>query len=122
VAEYNAAAVQEGPYDPMKLDGKRTVRIEPPKSNWALPIDTPPYEAQPVVCHICFTFGGLRSDGWGRVLDDAGRPKPNLYVAGELAGLYYGLYNGGHLVLRALTFGRRAAEHIVHDPLTRTRG
>jgi tricarballylate dehydrogenase len=116
VAAYNAA-VQDGPYDPMRLDGKGTIGLEPPKSNWALPIDTPPFEAQPVVCNICFTFGGLRTDGWARVVDAAGRPIRNLYAAGELAGLYYGMYNGGHSVLRSLTFGRRAGEHVVDELL-----
>jgi len=37
------AAVQPGPFDPTVLDGKCTKGITPPKSNWALPIDTPPF-------------------------------------------------------------------------------
>ncbi|MGH2543784.1 MAG: FAD-dependent tricarballylate dehydrogenase TcuA, partial [Ardenticatenaceae bacterium] len=41
IREFNAA-VQPGEYNPTALDGKRTEGITPPKSNWALPIDTPP--------------------------------------------------------------------------------
>jgi len=111
VDDYNAA-VQDGPYDPSRLDGKGTRGLEPPKSNWALPIDTPPFEAIPVTCNICFTFGGLRTDGRARVLDPEARPIPNLYAAGEMVGIYYGMYNGGHSVLRSLTFGRLAGEDI----------
>jgi tricarballylate dehydrogenase len=114
VAEYNDA-VQDGDYDPMRLDGKGTVGLDPPKSNWALPIDTAPFEAYPVTCNICFTFGGVRTDQWARVLDTERRPISHLYAAGEMTGLYYGMYNGGHSVLRSLTFGRRAAEHILDD-------
>jgi tricarballylate dehydrogenase len=104
----------------MRLDGKNTIGLESPKSNWALPIDTAPFEAYPVTCNICFTFGGVRTDQWARVLDPQGRPIPNLYAAGEMTGLYYGMYNGGHSVLRSLTYGRRAGEHIIDDLLTGT--
>jgi tricarballylate dehydrogenase len=33
-----------------------------PKSNWALAIAEPPFEAYAVTCGITFTFGGLRVD------------------------------------------------------------
>ena len=46
IKEYNAA-VQPGEYNPTILDGKHTLGITPPKSNWALPIDTPPYLGLP---------------------------------------------------------------------------
>ena len=58
VREFNAA-VQPGSFDPSVKDGKRTAGIDPPKSNWAVPIDTPPFTAFPVTCGITFTFGGL---------------------------------------------------------------
>ena len=57
------------------LDGKATDGIEPPKSNWALPIDTPPYLGFAVTCGITFTFGGLRIvPDTGQVLDTTDRP------------------------------------------------
>src|SRR6266545_3164634 len=68
------------------LDGKRTLGIEPPKSNWAVPIDQPPYEGYAVTCGITFTFGGLRIDTHGQVPDTENRPMPGLSPAGELAG------------------------------------
>src|SRR5215510_8701507 len=73
IKEYNAA-VQPGEYNPTILDGKRTAGITPPKSNWALPIDTPPFLGFAVTCGITFTFGGLRIDTRGQVLDTEGNP------------------------------------------------
>jgi tricarballylate dehydrogenase len=61
IKAYNAA-VQPGEYNPTVLDGKHTSGVTPPKSNWALPIDTPPYLGFAVTCGITFTFGGLRID------------------------------------------------------------
>jgi hypothetical protein len=61
VEKYNAAA-QPGPLDVTRLDGVSTSGLEPPKSNWARPIDEPPYVAWPVTCAITFTFGGLKTD------------------------------------------------------------
>ena len=108
VREFNAA-VQPGGFDPSVKDGKRTVGIEPPKSNWALPLDTPPFVGFPVTCGITFTFGGVRIDGRGRVLDGADRPIPGLYAAGELVGgLFYHNYPGGTGLTSGAVFGRRA--------------
>jgi tricarballylate dehydrogenase len=63
-----------------------TLGIAPPKSNWALPLDAPPYVGYAVTCGITFTFGGLRVDTGARVLDTEDRPIPGLYAAGELVG------------------------------------
>ena len=73
VADFNAAVVP-GEFDPTIKDGKRTEGIDPPKSNWALPIEQPPFTAFPITCGITFTFGGVRVDESARVLDSAGRP------------------------------------------------
>jgi tricarballylate dehydrogenase len=108
VREFNAA-VQPGAFDPAIRDGKRTVGIEPPKSNWALPLDTPPFVGFPVTCGITFTFGGIRIDGRGRVLDGWDWPIPGLYAAGELVGgLFYHNYPGGSGLMAGAVFGRRA--------------
>ena len=59
-------------------------------------LETPPFYAYPVTCGITFTFGGLRGDTDGRVLDDHGAPIPGLFVCGEmLGGLFSGNYPGG---------------------------
>ena len=108
IAEYNAA-VQDGDFNPGVKDGKRTVGIEPPKSNWAQQLDSPPFVAYPVTVGITFTFGGVRIDSAGRVLDRAGRPIDGLYAAGELVGgLFYHNYPGGTGLMAGSVFGRRA--------------
>ena len=108
VANYNAA-IQPGEYDLDRLDGKRTSGITPPKSNWALPIDTPPYIAIPVTGGITFTFGGLRCDTTARVFDTRGHVMPGLYAAGEPMGeIFYYNYPGASSVIRGAVFGKIA--------------
>jgi tricarballylate dehydrogenase len=108
VAQYNAA-IQPGETDRTIRDGKCTVGIDPPKSNWATPIEQGPFIGYPLTCAITFTFGGIRSDERARVLREDGSVIPGLYAAGEVTGLYYNEYPAGTSVLRALTFGRIAA-------------
>ena len=103
------AACQPGEFDPNTLDGKATAGISPPKSNWAVPLDTPPYFAYPVTGGITFTLGGLRVDERARVLDTEDRAIPGLYAAGELlGGFFYNNYPGGASLARAVVFGRIA--------------
>jgi tricarballylate dehydrogenase len=101
-------ACSEGAIDPSRYDNRATVGLQPPKSHWAQPLLTPPFEAYSVVAHICFTFGGLRVDGQTRVLDTDGQPIPGLHAAGEITGVFYELYPSGTSVLRSLTFGKIA--------------
>lgn len=110
VADFNAA-VQPGEFLWNKKDGKQAVGIEPPKSNWAVPIDQGPYIAYPIICCNVFTNGGLATDTHGRVVSNDSEPIPGLYAAGEMTGIYYGKYPGGTSVLRSLVFGKRAGEH-----------
>jgi len=108
VAGFNAAVRREVTFDPTIKDG-RSASVSPPKSNWANPIETPPFHAYPVTCGITFTFGGLRADADARVLDDSGAVIPGLYVCGEmLGGLFSGNYPGGSGLTAGLVFGRRA--------------
>jgi tricarballylate dehydrogenase len=110
VSAYNAA-VQPGAFDPASLDGKRTSGIQPPKSNWALPLNRPPYLGYAVTCGITFTFGGLHVDTQARVLNGDGHPIPGLYAAGELVGgLYYDNYAGGSGLMAGSVFGRIAGQ------------
>ena len=110
VAEYNAA-IGPGKLDPKVHDGKATRGLDPPKSNWALALQKPPYIAYPLTCAITFTFGGIKTDSQARVLTPMGVPIPGLYAAGEVTGLYYHSYPAGTSVLRAATFGRIAGAH-----------
>ena len=108
VAEYNAACVP-GEYNPTVLDGVHTEGITPPKSNWALPIDTPPYVGYAVTCGITFTFGGLKINRDAQVLDTQDMPIAGLYAAGELVGgLFYHNYPGGAGLMAGAVFGRIA--------------
>jgi tricarballylate dehydrogenase len=109
IDEYNAAC-RPGHFDATVLDGKRTEGLDPPKSNWALPIDTPPYAGFAVTCGITFTFGGLRIEpATAQVLDDSDRPIRGLYAAGELVGgLFWHNYPGGAGLMAGSVFGRTA--------------
>ncbi|MBI4611184.1 MAG: FAD-dependent tricarballylate dehydrogenase TcuA [Candidatus Rokubacteria bacterium] len=110
VREFNAA-VQPGPFNPAILDGKCTKGITPPKSNWALPLDSPPFVGYAVTCGITFTFGGLRINTRAEALDTEDRPIPGLYAAGELVGgLFYHNYPGGAGLMAGAVFGMLAGE------------
>ena len=115
IAEFNAACQPnafESEYNPSILDGVCTKGLEVPKSNWALPIDTPPYHGYVVTCGITFTFGGLKIDTDARVLDLTDKPIPGLYAAGELVGgLFYQNYPGGTGLLNGSVFGRLAGKN-----------
>lgn len=106
---YNEAVDPEAPFDPSLLDGAATVGLDPPKSNWALPLDRPPYRAYPVTGGITFTYGGLRVDDAGAVLRADGRPIAGLHAAGELVGgVFVDGYPGGSGLTSGAVFGRRA--------------
>ncbi|HTZ76725.1 MAG TPA: FAD-dependent tricarballylate dehydrogenase TcuA [Stellaceae bacterium] len=109
VAEYNRAVQTEVPFNPTVKDGRGTTGLAVPKSNWANLLDTPPYEAYAVTCGLTFTFGGLKIDTEGRVIDTEGEPIPGLFAAGELVGgLFYFNYPGGTGLLAGSVFGRIA--------------
>ncbi|MGH8881057.1 MAG: FAD-dependent tricarballylate dehydrogenase TcuA, partial [Stackebrandtia sp.] len=95
VTAFNGGIDRSRALDPTIKDGRRS-GATPPKSNWATPIEKPPYYGYPVTCGITFTFGGLRGDAYGRVLDDSGRRIPGVFVCGEmLGGLFSQNYPGG---------------------------
>lgn len=110
VAAYNAAC-RPGAFAPLEPDGLATEGLEPPKSNWARPLDRPPFRAWPVVAANTFTFGGLAVNADARVIDTDGEPIAGLYAAGETVGLYYGTYTGSTSVLKGAVFGRKAGLH-----------
>ena len=108
----NAAVRTYTPFNPNEKDGRRTDGLELPKSNWANPIDTPPFAAYGVTCGITFTYGGLRIDRDARVVTPEGYAIDGLYAAGELVGgLYYVTYPGGAGLMSGSVFGRRAGAH-----------
>jgi len=106
---FNAAVMTDVPFDPYVKDGRGTVGLALPKSNWANRIDTPPFEAFAVTCGVTFTFGGLKIDRGARVIDQDGEAIPGLYAAGELVGgLFYNNYPGGAGLMAGSVFGKIA--------------
>lgn len=120
IAEFNAAC-QPGEYNPSILDGVGTKGLEVPKSNWALPIDSPPYSGYVVTCGITFTFGGLKINTSGNVLDLVDKPIPGLYAAGELVGgIFYQNYPGGTGLMNGAVFGRLSGKSAGQHAVART--
>lgn len=110
VKEFNASVRKDVPFEHTIKDGKCTVGIDPPKSNWAQALDTPPFDAYATTCGITFTFGGLRIDrNSGQVVDSNQLPIPGLYCAGEMVGgLFYFNYPSGTGLVSGAVFGRLA--------------
>ena len=110
VREYNASIKKDVQFDHTIKDGKCTVGIEPQKSNWAQPLDAPPYDAYQTTCGITFTFGGLRIiKETGQVMDVHLKPIPGLYTAGEMVGgLFFFNYPSGTGLVSGAVFGRIA--------------
>ncbi len=110
VAEYNAAA-NDGEYSPRTLDGLSTRGLDPPKSNWAIRLDAPPFSAFTVTGGITYTYGGLKVDENGRVLGAEDAPVPGLFAAGEIVGgiFYHNSLRAAGLMHGAV-FGRLAGQ------------
>jgi tricarballylate dehydrogenase len=84
VRAYNRATAANTSFRIEILDGTRTQELEPPKSNWAVPIDRPPFYGLPLRPGITFTYMGVTVDEKARVLDRGGRPLKGVYAAGEI--------------------------------------
>ena len=120
VVEFNAA-VRAGDFNPNVLDGKGTSGLQIPKSNWALPLDTPPYTAYPVTCGIAYAFGGLKIDAKSSVLDNRDHQIPGLYAAGGMVGgLFYYNYPGGSGLCAGSVFGRIAGSSAAEEAAGRS--
>lgn len=99
-------SVQDGSFDPSVRDGKKTYGIIPPKSNWALKFEQPPFYAYPVTCGITFTFGGIKVNDKGEVIGKEEEPITGLYAAGEIVGgLFRYNYPGGSGLMSGTVFG-----------------
>jgi tricarballylate dehydrogenase len=109
IKTFNAAVKREVPFNPNIKDGRCTVGLPVPKSNWAVTIEEPPFEAYAVTCGLTFTFGGVKIDTNARVIDTDGLPIPGLYAAGEMVGgIFYFNYPGGTGLTNGAVFGRIA--------------
>jgi tricarballylate dehydrogenase len=109
--DYNRAADRSTGFQPDALDGKRTRGLRPEKTNWAVPIETPPFRAYAVTGGITFTFGGIRISPNSEVLDGVDRPIPGLFASGELTGGFFFInYPLGCGLTRGAVFGKLAGE------------
>ncbi|MGB7755357.1 MAG: FAD-dependent tricarballylate dehydrogenase TcuA [Salinisphaera sp.] len=109
IDEFNAAC-RVGHFDHTIYDECHTEGLEPPKSHWARPIDTPPYYAYTLRCGITFTYLGVQVDRSARMQMADGAPAENLYAAGEImAGNVLGQgYLAGIGMTIGSVFGRLA--------------
>jgi tricarballylate dehydrogenase len=109
-------SVRPGTFDHAILDNCRTEGLNPNKTHWAVPIDTPPFWAYPLRPGITFTYLGLKVDDQARVVMD-NRPSPNIFAAGEImAGnvLSKGYVAGVGMAIGTVfgrIAGRTAAQH-----------
>ena len=109
ITQFNSAVSDEITFNPNVKDGRNTKGLALNKSNWANRIDTGPFQAYNVTCGLTFTFGGLRINEKGQVLDTDLNPISGLFAAGELVGgLFYGNYPGGTGLMAGAVFGRLA--------------
>jgi tricarballylate dehydrogenase len=109
VRDFNAACCTDVAFNPNILDGRRTRGLAIDKTNWANPLDTPPFHAYHVTTGVTFAFGGLKISKRGEVEDLYGRVIPGLYAAGEMVGgLFFHNYASGTGLMSGATFGRLA--------------
>lgn len=108
VQAYNATC-RVGTFDHTVLDDCHTEGLTPPKTHWALPIDTPPFKGYALKPGITFTYLGLKVNEQAAV-HFGGVPSRNLFVAGEMmAGNVLGKgYTAGVGMTIGTTFGRIA--------------
>lgn len=108
IHEYNAAC-RVGTFDHAVLDDCHTEGLSPPKTHWALPIDTPPFYGYTLKPGVTFTYLGAQVNAQAQV-HFGGQPSANLFAAGEImAGNVLGQgYTAGVGMTIGTVFGRIA--------------
>ena len=100
-------------FDATRCDGLAAAPgLMPPKSNWARPLNKPPFLAYPLIGAIAYTFGGLSTNTKAEVLSEQG-PIAGLFAAGEITGNFHRTAPNAVSMLRALVFGRIAGRRAV---------
>ncbi|MFN3133364.1 FAD-dependent tricarballylate dehydrogenase TcuA [Roseibium sp.] len=109
VETFNAACGDTSKFHPTELDGVKTTGINLPKTNWARPIDEPPYYGYSLKTGVTFTYLGLKVDENAQCSTQDG-PIANLWAAGEtMAGSILGQgYLAGFGMTIGTVFGRIA--------------
>ena len=109
IHEFNNSVDVNTSFDPTILDGKSTNGLEIEKTNWAQKIDKGPFRAYPVTGGITFTYGGLKIDKNGSVLNINNYAINGLFACGELVGgVFFNGYPGGSGLTSGAVFGRIA--------------
>lgn len=110
VDEFNNSC-RPGEFHPTELDGLSTQGLEQPKTNWARPINKPPYYGYSLRTGVTFTYLGLKVDVKAQVQGEHG-PIKNLWAAGEtMAGSILGQgYLAGFGMTIGTVFGRIAGQ------------
>jgi tricarballylate dehydrogenase len=103
VEDFNRATAGNANLRMERLDGLSSRGLRPPKSNWAVPIDAPPFYGLPLRPGITFTYMGVTIDDRSRVVQDAGRPFKNVFAAGEI--MSGNILTKGYLAGFGLTIG-----------------
>ena len=109
VAAFNKS-VRPGAFDSSVLDDCATEGLKPPKSHWAVRLDTPPFYGYPLRPGITFTYLGVKVNERAQVIMRDDQPSPNIYAAGEImAGNILGKgYLAGFGMTIGTVFGRIA--------------
>lgn len=109
VTAFNAACGDTSNFHPTELDGVKTTGINIPKTNWARPIDQPPFYGYSLKTGVTFTYLGLKVDENAQCSTESG-PVRNLWAAGEtMAGSILGQgYLAGFGMTIGTVFGRIA--------------
>jgi tricarballylate dehydrogenase len=111
VREFNHAVRKDIAFDPKNLDGKCTEGITPKKSNWASPIEKPPYWAYSITGGVTFTFGGLQINTQAQVLNTSNNPIRGLFASGDIVGLFFHNYPSCTGQTRNVVFSRLAGRN-----------
>ena len=111
VREFNNSVRKDVAFDPKILDGKCTEGITPKKSNWASPIEKPPYWAYSITGGVTFTFGGLQINTQAQVLNTSNNPIRGLFASGDIVGLFFHNYPSCTGQTRNVVFSRLAGRN-----------
>jgi tricarballylate dehydrogenase len=105
-------ATRPGTFNSKVIDDCATEGLEPSKSHWARPLDTPPYFGYPLRPGITFTYLGVAVNERAQVIMQDDRPAPNIFAAGEImAGNILGKgYMAGFGLTIGTVFGRLAGK------------
>jgi tricarballylate dehydrogenase len=121
IAQFNAGAPADATqrFNPLRLDAVATSDVTPPKSNWAQPLNSPPYYGIAMRPGITFTYMGVSVDDKARVQREDGSCFANVLAAGEI--MSGNILSSGYMAGFGMTIGtvwgriagQEAARHVL---------